>query len=106
MQHRNRKSIVIAKRRNPLSVLLALVSIVAIAAAALACVTSGDGVSGVLSTLHVYAEGALYTRLWAMRAIHITSRDLTVLIVAVPVLALATWLMVKVFFLGKRAAGG
>ena len=84
--------------------LIAFVSTAAIAAPVPAWAASGD--DSTLSTLSAYAWDALAILLWVLNSFGITVRGLMVLACVVAVPCLVTWLTIKVFYLGKRAAGG
>ena len=82
---------------------LVLVSAMAIAIPVPAWASGDDGALTTLSTL---AWDALYALLWVLNAFGITSRGFVILVCVLAALGLASWLAIKVFHLGKRAAGG
>jgi hypothetical protein len=49
---------------------------------------------------------AFYILVWSLGAFGLSLRDLTILAAAVAILGLISWVTIKVFYLGKRAAGG
>jgi hypothetical protein len=79
----------------------AFVSAVSIAIPAPAWAASGD--DGSLSS---YASDALYAVVWILGELGISVRGLMAVAAGAVILGLLSWVSIKVFTLGKRAAGG